>query len=73
MSDNGDKKPGSGCLTAIIVAVVLIILMALSGGTESEYEKAGKTFDTWTKQDPSTWTDTQKDYMNDFFDWMDKN
>ena len=35
---------------------------------ESDYEKAGKEFDTWIGEDPSTWTDTEKQYFNDFWE-----
>ena len=64
---DNDKKPGSGCLTGIIV------LAMIGGGMESDYEKAGKEFETWIGEDPRTWTDTEKQYFNDFMDWADKN
>lgn len=69
-----EKKPGSGCLTAIIVSFFLIIALLAAGGSgkESKYEKAGKEFDTWIGQDPQTWTDTEKQYFDDFWEWADK-
>lgn len=57
----------------LTVAVVLFLGLLGSCGSDSEYEKAGKEFGTWVNTDPNGWTDTQKDYFNDFMDWADKN
>ena len=43
-----------------------MLIGLLSGCWESEYEKAGKDFGSWVNKDPNKWTDTQKDYFNDF-------
>lgn len=56
-----------------IIAALVVFMTLLSGCFESEYEKAGKEFNTWIKKDPRSWTDTQKKYYNDFMDWADKN
>ncbi len=64
-----DKKAIIG-----IIIVGLIILAALgSCAGESEYEKAGNEFGTWIKEDPKSWSDTEKQYFNDFIEWSDKN
>ncbi|MBQ7119137.1 MAG: hypothetical protein IJO09_02880 [Oscillospiraceae bacterium] len=57
----------------VIGILVIMLIGLLSGCIESEYEKAGKDFDSWVNTDPNNWTDTQKDYFNDFMDWADKN
>ena len=72
MSNTNQSGNGSGCLTAIIFLIVLGLLGMLFG-EDTEYEKAGKTFGTWIKTDPNKWTNTQKDYFNDFMDWADRN
>ena len=41
-------------------------------GYSSNYDKAEKTFDTWSKQDPNTWTDAQSDYFNDVMNYSNK-
>lgn len=43
---DNNKKPGSGCLTGIIVLIVIIVLAMIGGGMESDYERAGKEFET---------------------------
>lgn len=62
-------------VTTIIILCILALLGLMGGceGNETEYEKAGKEFSTWTKKDPSTWTDTQKKYLNDMLTYKDKN
>ena len=62
---------GKTIIGIIIVVAVLALFGSCSG--ESEYEKAGKEFGSWVNKDPSSWTDTQKDYFNNFMDWADKN
>lgn len=57
----------------ILVVVSVMAIGLLSGCVESEYERAGKEFGSWVNTDPNKWTDTQKDYFNDFMDWADKN
>lgn len=70
---NDNQKMGSGCLIGVIAFLIIIVLAIIGGGMESDYEKAGKEFDTWIGEDPSTWTDTEKQYFNDFWEWADKN
>ena len=73
MNNSDKQRPGIGCLTIIIILIVFVILAMISGGTESEYEKAGNEFETWINEDPRTWTDTERQYFNDFWEWADKN
>ena len=61
-----------GIVIAIIVIVFLLILLGSCAG-DSEYEQAGKEFGSWINKDPKSWSDTQKDYFNNFMDWADKN
>lgn len=68
-----NKNPGSGCLTGIIVFIVIILLAVIGSGIEGDYEKAGEEFETWISEDPRTWTDTEKQYFNDFWEWSSKN
>lgn len=49
-----NKDPGSGCLTGIIVFIVIILLAVIDGGIESDYEKEGDEFETWIGEDPRT-------------------
>lgn len=70
---NDNQKMGSGCLIGVIAFLIIIVLAIIGGGMESDYEKAGKEFGTWIGEDPSTWTDTEKQYFNDFWEWADKN
>lgn len=67
-----EKKP-NGCLIIIIIIAVLSFITALGGGSESEYEKAGKEFNTWINEDPNTWSDVEKEYLNDLMEWADNN
>lgn len=59
----------------LATVMIIILLLALIGSCseESEYEKAGKNFGTWARRDPKTWSDTEKEYFNNFMDWEDKN
>ena len=68
-----NKKPGQGCLTGIIVIVVILILLAVGSDIESDYERAGREFESWISKDPRTWTNTERQYFNDFWEWADKN
>lgn len=71
-----NDKPGRGCLTGIIVFVVLVLLLLLissSGMLESDYERAGKEFETWINEDPRTWSDTERQYFEDFWEWSNNN
>lgn len=60
-------------MTAIVIGIILIVLVAIGGGIESDYERAGKEFETWVNEDPRTWSDTEKQYFEDFWEWMDEN
>lgn len=62
------EKKGNGCLLVIIV-IALLGLIGSCCNLESDYEKAGKSFGTWVNSDPNNWTDTQKNYFNNFMDW----
>lgn len=59
----------------IITIACVLLLFGLIGSCseDSEYERAGKEFGTWVNTDPRGWTDTQKNYFNDFMEWSDKN
>lgn len=61
--------------SAVIGVIIMVLVLSLLSGCvgDSEYETAGKTFGSWGKNNPSTWTDTQKSYFNNFMDWADKN
>lgn len=72
MEQNNNNKKNRGCIVGIIIAIILFVL-ALSQAEESDYEKAGKEFETWIGEDPRTWTDTEKQYFEDFWEWADKN
>ncbi len=65
------KKRGSGWLLVIMI-VMLLALLGSCDAFDSDYEKAGKEFGSWINTDPNKWTDTQKDYFNNFMDWADK-
>ena len=45
----------------------------LGFGGKSDYERAGKEFNSWINEDPRTWTDTEKQYLDDLIEWADKN
>lgn len=67
----GENKFKLWWLPAAIAAVVLLFMTVpgLNLGYTSDYDKAEKTFDTWIKQDPNTWTDAQSDYFNDVMNY----
>lgn len=69
--DNISKKENAfwntiyvGVLLAIIIGIVLLFKSCTSSGNDYS--------DVFSK-DPNTWTDEEKDYVNDFADWFDKN
>lgn len=70
----GENKFRLWWLPAAIMAVVLLFMTvpSLNLGYTSDYDKAEKTFDTWIKQDPNTWTDAQSDYFNDVMNYSNK-
>ncbi len=55
------------------IIIILLLLGLLGSGSDSEYETAGKTFGSWVNSNPNSWSDTEKQYFNDFMDWADKN
>ena len=61
--------------SSILLIAIFILFLALLGSCmeDSEYEKAGKNFDSWVNKGPENWSDTEKQYFNDFMDWADKN
>lgn len=76
MENNQNDSNGKlGCLIIVVVIIVITILAVLQPiifGTTTEYEKAGKEFGTWIKKDPSTWTETQREYYGNYADWISK-
>jgi len=67
MSDKGKV------ILAIVAVLLFLGLIGKSCGATSEYEEAGNNFGQWMREDPSTWSDTEKQYFNDFMEWSDKN
>lgn len=61
----------------LYIIIILLFASLISGGfsscNETDYEKAEKEFRTWSKNDPNTWTDAQKEYFNNFLNWSYKN
>lgn len=59
----------------IIAVVVVLLLIGLIGSCseDSEYEKAGKEFGSWVNKGPENWSDTEREYFDNFMKWADKN
>ncbi len=54
-------------LSVVLVIIAFAILMSsITGGGNSE-------FDDVFNKDPNNWSDDEKDYVNDLFDWMKEN
>lgn len=70
MSNN---NKGHGHFIAIAIFVIILILSMITGTKDNDYKRAGKSFGTWSNQSPQTWTNTQRKYFNDFWEWNDKN
>lgn len=69
-----EKNFGIGSKIVIVVILAVIVLLSVFGcGPRNDYERAGREFGTWINEDPSTWTDTERKYFNDFLEWADKN
>ena len=60
-------------IIAIIVILIIIGVLGKACGATNEYEEAGNSFGQWIREDPNTWSDTEKQYFNDFMEWSDKN
>lgn len=62
-----DTKAAAKTIGIILVAilVVYIIVNIVTSSPSNPYE------DIWDK-DPNTWSDEEKEYVDDFFDWLDK-
>ena len=60
-------------ILAIVVVILFLGLLGSCFGGKSEYEEAGETFGQWGNKDPNTWSDTQKEYLNDAFDHWNSN
>ena len=65
----GDK----GKVIVGVLIVIAILWLIGSCSEDSEYERAGKEFGSWVNEGPENWSDTEKQYFNDFMDWADKN
>jgi hypothetical protein len=57
-------------LSVFIVGAVFLFAMMLS--SIDLFGSSSNQFDDVFNKDPNTWTDEEKDYVNDFFDWLDK-
>ena len=59
----------------VAVIVLIIVLLSLLGSCmgDSEYETAGKEFGSWVNEGPENWSDTEREYFNNFMEWSDKN
>ena len=54
---------------AAITIVLIILFVIVSCSSKSSYEKIGDT--VWDK-DPNSWSEEEKDYVNDFYNWYDE-
>ena len=69
-------KPGCArkVWIAVIVGVLLALLLVWSDSQESSYERIGKsTMDKLQNGQIYSLTEDEEQYLNDFFEWMDKN
>ena len=57
-----------GCLGVIII-VIIFIFVACSMSSENKKHQYDDVFN----KNPNNWSDDEKDYVNDLFDWMKKN
>lgn len=55
-----------------LTSVAVLCSVMLSGCVKNEYQEAGENFKSWINTDPDTWSDAEKQYYNDFMDWVDK-
>lgn len=64
-----------GIISAIIIAIVLIALVVSSfnEGLSRPSNNDRPTYDDVFDKDPNNWTDEEKEYVDDFFGWMEKN
>ena len=60
--------------TIVLIVIAVLILLGIVGScsSESEYEKAQKNFSSWSKKDPDSWSDSEKQVFNDYIDWLGK-
>ncbi|MDO4280901.1 MAG: hypothetical protein Q4C56_04665 [Peptococcaceae bacterium] len=61
------QNNGSGCGCIIFVLILFMIIGGLSECTGSSHNKYDGVFE----KDPNTWTDDEKRYVDDFFEWQE--
>lgn len=57
-------------LSVFIVGAVFVVALMISN--IDWFGSNSNKFDDVFNKDPNTWTDEEEDYVNDFFDWLDK-
>lgn len=59
-------------IIGIVLAFVAMAALFGSCSEDSEYERAGKEFGSWVNKGPENWSNTEKEYFNNFMDWANK-
>ena len=71
---NESNSSGKGSGLAIVAVLVVVFLLLGSCGGESQYEKDSRSgFNKWTSGDYDSMTNGEKDAVEDFLNWQNKN
>lgn len=65
--------PPKMLLTIVISVVVIVLAVGCFGLLFSGGFGSNDNFDDVFEKDPNSWMDEEKDYVNDFFEWMGNN
>lgn len=73
MSDNKKQKEpmtlGSFIGSLVLVGLIILLFVGLSNCAKKD---DGEYFRNMMRKDPSTWTQAEKNYYNNFSEWRDK-
>jgi hypothetical protein len=66
---NGEKTQSkNGKYIAIVVGIIIFIILVVTAGVVSSSNKYDNVFN----KNPNSWSNDEKEYVNGFFEWQDK-
>ena len=61
------------CTALAVLLVIVFLLIKMIAGTSFYKKDKDREFDDVFNKDPNNWSEEEKEYVNDLFDWIDEN